>query len=102
MGSVIRAFRSERASLDQLRCHVVSDQSAQKLYQVHEHRLYRLGSGGVSVRDDSFGDAANVGVRFRAKLDLAQRRVFSSRFRECAGEKRVTTVRSNPPREFTV
>ena len=72
MGNGITPFGGAHTSLDQLRCHVVSDESAEQLDQVDEHRLERLGGRGVSVRHDRLWDAVNVGLRPGAELNLRQ------------------------------
>jgi hypothetical protein len=88
--------------LDKLLCHVVSDESAEQLDEVDEHRLEGLGGRGVSVRHDRLGNAANVGLRPGTELNLRQRRVLGPRLCEPAREQRVAAVGTNPPRERPV
>jgi hypothetical protein len=96
------AFRCEQTTIDKFHCHVISDESAEKLDQADEHRLEGLGGGGISVRHDGRSDAVNVGLRPGAELNLRERRVLGLRLRESAGEERVTAVRPNPPRKFPI
>src|SRR6202022_1439422 len=101
-GTRTATFGCEQTAVDQFHCHVISDESAEKLDEVDEHRLECLGCGGISVRHDSRSDAVNVGLRPGAELNLFERCVLSLRLRECASEKRVTAVWPDPPRKFPI
>src|ERR1700682_6051129 len=103
-GRCIAAFGYCQSSLDQFHCHVISDESAEKLDQMDEHRLEGLGGGAISVRHDGRSDAVYVGLRPSAELNLPERWVLGLRLRlrESADEERVTAVRPNPPRKFAV
>ncbi len=102
IGNRITALGDAHTSLDQLRCHVVSDESAAKIDQVDEHRLEGFGGRGVSVRHDGLGDAPNVRLRSGAELNLRQCWVLGPRLCEPAREQRVAAVGADPPRECLV
>jgi hypothetical protein len=54
------------------------------------------------VRHDGLGDAANVGLRPGAELNLRQRWVLGPGLCEPAREQRVAAVGTDPPRECPV
>src|SRR6202163_2750671 len=91
-----------QASLDQFRCHVVSDESAEKLDQPYEHRFQSLGRLGVSTRHNAVRDPFDVRLGPGAELNLLEGGVLRPRFRERPLEKSVAAVRTNPARELAI
>jgi hypothetical protein len=101
-GSRITAFGCLQALLDQLHCHVVSDESAEKLHEPHQYGLDGFGGRGVAVRHYALRDPVDVGLGPGAELNLPQCGVLSLRLRERAREEGVTAFGTDPPRKRTI
>jgi hypothetical protein len=102
IGSCITAFGCGQALLDQFHCHIVSDESAEKLYEPHQRGLDGFGGRDIVVRHDALGDSLNVGLRSGSQLDFRQCRVLAARACQRTCEESVTAVGTNPPRELPV
>jgi hypothetical protein len=87
-----------KGSVDKFGCHVVSNESAEKLDQAYEHRFQGLGCLGVAARHNAVRDAFDVWLGPGAQQNLLECRVLRPRFRECPREKSVAAVWTNPPR----
>jgi len=90
------------AALDQFHCHVVSDESAEKLDQTGQHCFERLGAHHVAVRRYRFGDALYIGLRSDLQSNVIEGGMIGAPLGEGTREERVTPIAANPPRQSVV
>jgi hypothetical protein len=97
IGNSVRVLGCAQTSLDQFFCHVISDESAEKLDQTFKHEFKGLGGCGLASCHDGLPNAVDVRLRARVNLDLSQGREVGTRPGEGAGEESIAPVNANPP-----
>jgi len=101
-GSCLTTVGFVDAALDEFHCHVVSDESAEKLDQTGQHCFERLGAHHVAVRRYRFGDALYIGLRSGLQSNVIEGGMIGAPLGEGTREERVTPIAANPPRQSVV